>query len=632
MGSGIFGIALSGLNAAQSGLVTTGHNIANASTPGYHRQRIEQASSIPQPTGNGFFGTGVDVSTVRRIYSDFLDTQVVQAQGRLSYLEGYQAQIAQIDNLLADQNAGLTPAIQGFFDAVHDVAADPSSVASRQAMLSGAQSLVGRFRTLDERFTEMQSAVNSQVRDAVTAVNGLASQIATLNQRILESESGGGRTHAANDLLDQRDAVIAQLNELAGTTTISQTDGTVNVMIGSGQNLVVGSRVMTLAAVPSPEDAERLEVGYNVGGSVAIISESLSGGRLGGVLAFRRDTLEPTMNSVGRIAIALADSFNDQHRLGQDLTGALGGDFFTVPGATVFGKTTNAGSGIVAATLADPALLTGSDYRVSYGAGGYTVVRLADGNVQTFAALPQTVDGVTLALTSGTPVAGDSFLVRPTRAGARAIALELTSAADIAAAAPMRTASGAGNTGTGAISAGVVNGPPPPSVNLQQTVTIQFTGPGTFNVTGTGTGNPTGVAYTAGAPITFNGWTVNITGAPRAGDTFTVGANVSGVSDNRNALLLAGLQTRSTIGNGSATYQSAYSQTVASIGARARELNVSVAAQTSLVQQTEATQQGLSGVNLDEEAANLIRYQQAYQASGKMIEIASRLFESLLAI
>jgi flagellar hook-associated protein 1 FlgK len=202
----------------------------------------------------------------------------------------------------------------------------------------------------------------------------------------------------------------------------------------------------------------------------------------------------------------------------------------------------------------------------------------------------------------------------------------------VAAAAPIRASAAAVNTGDGKITAGSVNAPPPPNANLQNAVTITFTSATTFDVTGTGTGNPTGVAYTSNGNITYNGWTVQITGTPAAGDVFTIGPNTAGVADNRNALLLAGLQTVNTVANGTANYQSAYSLIVSSIGNRANDIKVQSTAQTALVQQTTAAQQSLSGVNLDEEAANLIRFQQAYQANGKVIQIASTLFNTILGI
>jgi flagellar hook-associated protein 1 FlgK len=628
MGNGIFGIGISGLAAAQAGLVTTGHNIANANTEGYHRQRIESSTAIPLRTGSGFFGQGVQVDTVMRVYSQFLDTQVAQSQAQASYHSTLNAQLTQVDNLLADTNAGLSPALQDFFTALHDVAASPASVPSRQSLLSSGSALAARFNSLNARLDEIRSGVNSQISATVTEVNSYAQQIASLNQRILIARQNP--MQLPNDLLDQRGALVEKLNALVGTNVVGQSDGTINVFIGNGQNLVIGQQVMKLTTVQALDDPQRLEIGFVVGSTTGRLDSSLlQSGSLGGLLEFRAKALDPAQNALGRVAIGIAQSFNDQHRLGQGLDGSLGGDFFSVPAPGVTAKTNNTGTLAVSATIDNIAGLTTSDYRLAWTGANYTLTRLSDNTVTTYATLPQTVDGITIS-GAGAPAVGDSFLIQPTRNAARSFALAISEPLAVAAAAPIRTGAAGGNTGTGTISAGTVNPPAPPDVNLQQPVTITFTSPTTFDVTGTGTGNPVGVAYTPGANITYNGWTLQISGSPAAGDVFTVAANSGGVSDGRNALLLADLQTRSTLAGGTTSYQGAYSQIVSAVGNQTRESEVSAKAQDSLVSEARQAQQALSGVNLDEEAANLLRYQQAYQASGKMLQIASSLFQDIL--
>lgn len=630
MGSSVFNIGLTGLNAAQVNLATTGHNIANASTPNYHRQSVVLQASFPNITGDGVFGTGVDVNTIKRAYSEFLDSQVSSASGRLAYLASYSAQITQMDNLLADPNSGLTPALSEFFNTVSDVSADPDATATRQGMLSGAATLTSRFHALEQRMSGMYAAANSQIKDMVTSINGLAKEIASLNHSIIVAEAGGG-PHSANDLRDQRDDIIAQLNKLTGTSTALQADGSVNVMIGSGQNLVIGDVQLSLETSISKDDARRLDVGYAGIGGTSIVTPSLKGGELGAVLAFQRNELDPALASLGRIAAVLAYEFNEQHRLGQDLAGQPGGDFFTIDAPAVLARANNAGTASMSASVVDASALTTSDYRITYSAGSYTITRLSDLTSNSYATLPQTVDGVRVTLAAGVPANGDSFLVQPTRGGARSIAVALVDGAQIAAAAPIRTGPGVNNSGQAVIDGGRVNGPPPTNANLQQPVTITFTSASAYSVSGTGTGNPSGVAYTSGNPISYNGWTVAISGTPKVGDTFTVTPNTGGISDGRNVSLLAGLQTASGVG-GTASYQGAYSTIVAGVGSKTREVKVATAAQETLVEQSETAQQSFSGVNLDEEAANLIRYQQMYQANAKAIEIASKLFDSLLAL
>lgn len=641
MGSSVFNIGVSGLAAAQAGLLTTGHNISNASTPGFNRQQIVQSTNTPQFTGAGYFGQGTNVTTVQRVYNQFLASQTLSAQTRLSELNAYADQIRQVDGLLADPSAGLSTALNDFFRGVHEVAANPASIPARQSMLSMAQALVGRFQSVDSRLNEIRDGVDTQLASTVADINSYTTQIAALNQRIILAQAAGPG-QPANDLLDQRDQLIAQLNQQVRVTTLTESDGSLSVFVGNGQAVVVGAQSYGLATMQSGEDASRMTVGITLasGGTAALPEAMLSGGTLGGLLAFRRESLDTAQNALGRIALGLAETFNAQHRLGQDLTGALGGNFFTAPVPQVLTPNNPANPapitapGTVSVAVGSASALTASDYRLTYNGGGnYTLLRLSDNTtLVNNAALPATVDGLAISV-AGEPGNGASFLIQPTRAAAHDIAVALTDARSIAAAAPIRTAASNGNSGTGAISAGSVNAPPPVNANLTQTVTITFNNPPTtFDVAGTGTGNPAGVAYTAGGSISYNGWTVQIGGTPAAGDVFTISANSAGVADNRNALLLAGLQTGKTLAGGTASYQSAYAQIVSDVGNKAREIQVTATAQESVVKQAEEAQQSLSGVNLDEEAANLLRYQQAYQASGKMIEIADKLFNTLLEL
>ena len=630
MASSLYGIGLSALNAAQLGLATAGHNISNANTAGYSRQRTEQAAATPLFSGSGYLGQGTQVVSISRIYSQFVSNQALEARTQNAAANAYHGAISQLDNLLADTNAGLSPSLQDFFSSVQNLADTPSDPVARAALVSSGQSLVARFHTLDQRLSDVANSVNTQITGSVGEINSAARQIADLNQRILIAQGASG-SQAPNDLLDQRDHLVAQLNEQVRGTVVRDTDGSYNVFIGSGQALVIGSQSYRLSAVNDPSDPNRLTLALSSPGNNILLQEaSLGGGALGGVLQFRNESLEAARNQLGRVALALAGEFNDQQRLGQDLNGSLGTAFFTLPPAQVIANSNNTGSALIAGTIANAGALTTSDYRLGYDGSNYTLTRLADGVQQTFASLPQTVDGFTLTLASGSAAAGDQYLIHPTAAGAGGINTAFTDPSRLAAAAPIRTAAGASNAGTATISAGSVNGPPPTNVNLQQPVTITFTGSGTFNVTGTGTGNPSGVAFTAGATISYNGWSLTLSGAPQAGDTFTIGPNTGGSADNRNALLLAALQTGKHVGNGTATFQSAYGQLVANVGIKTQDAESTRAAQEVLLTQATTLEQSISGVNLDEEAANLLRYQQAYQAAGKVMQIADTLFKTLL--
>lgn len=639
---GLFNVGVSGLNAAQAGILTASHNISNASTPGYSRQQILQATNVPMVTGTGFQGQGTHIQTISRIYDAFLGRQVLSAEASATEMDSYLAQIEQIDNILGDSSAGLSPALTAFFKGVQDVAANPSSVPGRQSMLSAAQALVARFQSLDQRLSEIREGTNQQIIVQIGQINALTSQLADVNQRIIVAQTIGGN-QPPNDLLDQRDLMIQELNKLVRVSTVTQSDGSFSVFMGNGQPLVVGTQAYQLRAVQAPDDPERTTVAIvGVGGTALILPESqVSGGSLGGLVSFRSQTLDAAQNAIGRIALTLAQNFNDQNKLGQDLTGALGQNLFTVSTPTVRSSSLNTGTGVATAGIDTSTVdrLTSSDYRLVFNGGvNYTLTRLSDNAVLVNGApLPASVDGIAIAV-GGAPVAGDSFLIQPTRRGARDIAVAFSDPRQIAAAAPMRTATALANTGTASISSGTVNAPPPTNANLQQTVTITFTGTATFNVTGIGVGLPAlGVAYTTGTDISYNGWTMQISGSPAVGDVFTVSANAGGVADNRNAMLMGTLQTRATmIGSSTssptASYQSAYSQLVGFVGSKTNEVQAIAAAQQGLLDHATQALQSTSGVNLDEEAANLLRYQQAYQASAKVLEIASRVFDEILAL
>ncbi len=648
MSSGIIGVGITGIRAAQVGLLTTEHNITNASTPGFSRQRIIQSTTPPVATGAGFIGQGTIVTQIERLYSQSLVNQVNTAQTNVSELDAYYTEIKQIDNLLADENSGLSPALQDFFRGVQSVASNPSLLAARQSMISSAEALVSRFRSVENRLSELYDGVNTEIRSTVETINSYAQQIAELNQRIVLAQAGNNQQ--PNDLLDQRDYLVAELNKLVEVKARVDSDGSYSVFYGNGQQLVVGATVSKLVVQASYSDITRMVVGVQAAGSVQELPENLmTGGSLAGLLSFRSETLDKSSNDIGRLAATLTLTFNAQHALGQDLLGqALGegsfaANFFTVSQPQVVANTLNASAATVSASFASPTAATGggfytnlsnSDYRLTYNGANYTLTRLSDNQSwsnATIAGLSAAVspsEGFTLS-SAGVMAAGDSFTLMPTRFAARNIALNSAVAADprlIAAATPVRTTTGSTNSGSGMVTAGTVAtgyalGALP--------VTITYNS-GTNQLTGF-PGGP--VAYNpAGTTVTFNGISLQITGTPANNDTFVVARNAAGVADNRNALALGKLQTQSTVAGGTANYQDAYARLVSDVGNKTREIQVTGAAQSALLKQSQDARESLSGVNLDEEAANLLRYQQAYQASAKMLDIGSKLFDVILSI
>lgn len=650
--SNLLSIGKTGLLAAQVGLSTTGHNIANANVPGYSRQVAIQSTTPGQDIGVGFIGTGTEVAQIKRHYDDFLNSQVRGAETTQASLTSYYSQISQIDNMLADTTSGLSPALQDFFKGVQDASSNPASAASRQAMLSTASSLASRFQGISARLNEIGTGVNSQISTTVTQINSYASKLAELNHSIAALSTDP--SIAPNDLLDQRDQVLTELNKLVKTNVTPGENHTINVSIGTGQPLVVNNRNFELAAIPSPTDVNRLEVGYSTAGQTIPLPESvLTGGALGGLLEFRSNALDHAQNALGQIAAGLAVSFNAQHKLGQDQNGAAGVDFFGPINAQVGRNSLNSpgSTAVVTAVVSDAGALTSSDYSVDYDGANFTVTRQSDGKKTTInpfpQAVPQTIDGVDYTI-SGAPVTNDNFLVRPTVNAAADFQVLQKDPAKLALAAPISTAAPLTNTGNGKITPGSVDaGYLAPGNALAAPVTLlydkasnSFSGfPPAQDVTVTVNGVPTvypagtpSIPYTDGAAISFGGINLSISGTPGDTDTFTVGPNTSGVGDSRNGVLLGALQTKNVLNNGNANFQTGYAQMVNFIGNKTREAQIGGLAADAAVQQAQNSQQAVSGVNLDEEAANLLRYQQAYQASGKVMQIASQMFDVLVSL
>ena len=628
----IFNIGVSALLSSQRMLGTIGHNIANANTPGYSRQRVEFEARPPQILGNFFVGKGVNIADVSRLADQFLINQVRTGTTNHSQSAAFLEFSSQLNNLLADAQAGLSPGLNEFFNGLQDLGNHPSSVPTRQTLLSQAQTLVARFHEQFARMDEIALAVNDRIEIDVDHINELAQSIADINRAIAQT-SGQAATGAANDLLDRRDQLLEELSGMVGVQTFEQDDGAINVTIGNGQVLVVGGTAMNLVAVNNPFDASRKEVAYDTGAGPSIISAQIGNGELGALLNFRDDLLDPTRNALGRMGVTLAQIFNAQHREGMDLTGALGGDFFSIPAPAVNANSGNTGTGTVVAAF-DPATvgnLTISDYTLTFSAGNFSITRLSDNTTTLLGgAGSYTIDGMTLTL-GGVPVAGDSWRIQPTRQVPRDIGLLITDARNVAAANPLRSRSQLANLGDARVTAPDVTNAA--NANLLDTVTITFDDPPTtFDVvdTTTATTLASNVAYTSGMTVSFNGWSVQLTGAARAGDQLVVEYNAGGVGDNTNARLLAALQAARVLDGGTANLQDAYGSLIGEVGAQTHQAEVNESALKALLEHAVNSREEVSGVNLDEEAADLLKFQQVYQAAARVVASANQVFEELL--
>ena len=586
----ILGVGQTGLAAAQVGIQTTGHNITNASTAGYNRQVVVQTSGGGEQTGAGFLGQGTNVASIQRVFDAFTASRVNTSQSSKAALDIYNGQITQIDNLFADPSTGLSPSLQDFFGNLQGLAANPSGAAQRQTFLSSAQSLSSRFKSLDGQLAQISEGLNQQISGSVTNINSYAQQIAKLNDSI-EKATANGSGAVPNDLLDQRDQVVAQLSKEVKVTVSDQAGSGYSVSIGNGQPVVVGTTTFTLKTIPSLTDQSRLQVGYQSGATLTRIPESaISGGNLGGLFDFRANSLDGARNELGRVAAGFASQVNDQSRLGIDLNGKPGKDIFNVAAPLTTPSSANTGTSTLTAAISDATALTASDYRVAYDGTNYQITRLKDNTVFTNVTLPNTLDGLTFTATPGAAV-GDNFLVRPTVNAASAINLLLTDKSEIAAAAPIVTAAGATvpstNAGNGQISAGSVDAS---YVPLAATVTLTYNA-GT-PATPTTPATPATLSssspafsqnYVSGQPITFNGITFSITGAPVSGDKFTIAPNISGVGDGRNAVALAALQTAKIFDGKSNTFAGAFGLLVSNVGNKTHEVAVNAAAEAKQI-------------------------------------------------
>jgi len=659
MAGDLLGIGVSALLANQRVLNTIGHNIANVNTEGYTRQRVDLATRIPTPAANGFIGNGVNVIGVDRVYNQFVVDQVRRNVSAESELAAFADLTRQIDDLLGDPEVGLAPSLQSFFNSLEGLANDPASAPARQVALSEAESLVNRFEYMDSRLSDIQSQVNGQMRSAVAEMNTIASAIAKLNEDI-ELAEGLASGQPANDLRDQRDLLVKQLAEHTSVNVVEQDNGAYNVFIGSGQSLVVGNQAFQLQTRTNALDPTTTDVwlGNASGGGQVNVTANLTGGAIGGLLAIQDEVLTPAQNTLGRVAVSVSVAMNEQHQLGMDLNNSLGGLFFAdLTQQQALASSTNdaATDYVLTSTVTDVGRLSTSDYRIDYDAGTYTVRRLSD-NVVVGSGVGPNID---LTSTEGFAISGvgtsisngDSFILRPTNSAARDLEVVVGGIDRIAAAAPVRVGEataangGALNTGTGVIGSVEVLD----TTNAAFTATpgqltppllISFTGPNSYEIINadtsavldTGTYDPAvgeDLFPSENAALDF-GYRARITGNPAAGDQFVIEYNSDGSGDNRNALLLAGLRDEPVMENGTASFQDSYAQFVADVGTRSRQTEINLQATSTLRQQAESAHESVSGVNLDEEAAKLIKFQQAYQASAQVISVTSGLFQSLL--
>jgi flagellar hook-associated protein 1 FlgK len=621
----ILNIGLSALLGQQRALTTTSNNIANASTPGYSRQRVELSERASERIGPGFVGTGVDVAAVRRLTDDILADQLRSAAAGFHRTDAFASLASSLDDLLAGTETGLTATMQSFANALQDVSNDPSSTSSRAALLSEARNLVARFDAMDQRLGEIALESRTRMTAAADRITSLGSDLAEINRQLIAAGTASGLP-APSELLDQRDRLLEELAGLVQVQATQQRDGTTSVFVGTGQVLVLGGVSAELAVTAGNADPLQPRVVIRGFGPDVDVTSFVTGGELGGIVDFHREMLAPARSELGRIAVGLVTTVNAVHRNGMDAEGQLGGDFFAIDAPQAFSSSGNTGSGSVAVTITGVAALEPTNYRLTFDGAAYTLQRVDNGAVVPItgsgtALDPFVADGLSLVV-SGTPAASDQFFLKPLEHVAGSVRLVVARTADVAAAAPTRTSTALGNTGTASISSGEVIDVTNPS--LLATSTIAFVNATTYTINGAGA-----FAYTPGANIDVNGTRVQITGTPAAGDQFVIQANVGGTGDNRNLQALID-RFHSSVFDGDVSLQDATAGLITNVGARTAEVTNQRDVQRLVFEQNRDRLESVRGVNLDEEAADMLRFEQLYQAAARIMQVSDNLFQTLL--
>lgn len=850
----IFNTAVSGLVAYRTAITTTSNNITNVNTEGYSRQRVQLETRPGENTPVGTIGTGVDVSAVERLFNQFDNVLINQYQSSFNRLETLGSLSSRIDDVIADPNSNLTSAMDLFFASVNDVTNDPTSISPRQVMLGQAEVFTERFHFLSQQMNQLDQEVDQRLSFSINDINAIATNIANLNDSIVRSSSLSNTP--PSDLLDRRDLLLKELSGKVSVNAVEQANGAVNVFVGTGQLLVASGSTFKLEVGKDQLQPDRFSVYLNSGFSTADISRNLTGGEVGGLLDFRQNILDPALNRLGRIAIAISSTVNDLHRAGLDLNGNVGKEFFnfgsqspqitnntaagnllvevgdssalassgyrleyhddgvnpanydiyklsdnsvqnflataapfvvdgltfTPSGALVDGESfvvqagpplaqvlphaDNSATGDLEVQINDISALTASDYLVTFDFGRYTVTRLSDNvDVTPAGSPPLQVDGMLIVPTG--VVDGDSFYVRPTRNASLEIDVNVKNPNEIAMAYPYRVDSSINNIGdvdiqlsnidasqldflnrsatlTGGVAIAPFDFSAAPAnfdltidgvtrsvtVNLDATTDLNGDGPvdeldvvfavqaaidtafstagdpsatvgidaatlglnittdssgqnsglavsnsdataiaqlGIAGLTATGdtftanvvfkdavlpatgivfdvldaAGNPltdnTGavlsdVSYSPGIEITVGAWTARLTGSPVAEDRVSLTKNDDATQDNRNAIDLSLLESGSFLDAGTSTFSQAYGAMIAEVGTQTAQVNINRDAESVLLDNAIGKREEVSGVNLDEEAADLIRYQQAYTAITRVIQTAQAIFQSIIDV
>lgn len=623
--AGLIGIGQSALSAAYAQLQTTGHNIANVNTPGYVRQEVILESAGGMYSGAGFIGRGVNVADVARRYDQFIAREVTTGTALAAGDAARSNALGRLDSLLADTDTGLGVAMDDLRAALGDLVNRPDDASAREVVIRRAAALAEQFRATATQLQQLGSDADLRIGETVNQVNGKLEAIANLNQQIASTQGTGKQP---SDLLDQRDKLIDEVAGSLQLTRMTQADGSVNLYSAAGHALVLGRSASSLVTQADPLDAGKLQVAFQVSGTRIPAGASMLGtGELAGLLRFRDQDLAGAQAKVGQIAAAVAGAYNLQQAVGLDAQGNPGAALFGPQTAQAVAAAGNNGNIVLDVAIADPSRLRATDYRLSFDGSAYRLESLGDGSVTTLAGLPATVDGLEITVASGAMTIGDRVTIKGATQFAAQMSLGLADGRGLATGLAASVELGATNTGSLGVDAFAQSAP---DANAAQPVTITFTSATTFDVSGAGTGNPTGLTYTPGGTIGYNGWTLALRGTPAAGDVVVLAPTTDAGVDNRNARAMVALGDQPLVDG--ASFTGAFASLIADVGSRTLQGQAAAQSSGALLSNARASFAAESGVNLDEEAARLLQYQQAYQAAARVIATANAMFDSVLSI
>lgn len=654
----LMNVGVSALNANQQALTTVGHNIANVNTPGYSRQTVYTNALHGQNMGNGFIGKGVQVATVMRNYSALLNRQSNAANAihaaDTSRLQG----LMQMQDVFEGGDGSLGAAVTNMMNAFVDVQAAPSDATGRNVVLTRMSELAARFHAASNMLEEQDYSTAQQLRNNALLVNDKASQVARLNNEISRALATG---HQPNDLLDARDQVIREINQYVQTTQVAADDGSISLFVGGSQALVLGINSGQLSVEETKEypGSQRMALYFSQPGGqqLELTAAMVGGGEIAGLLKFRNEDLAEGRNLLGRLAMTIGHELNLQNQRGLTLNGQQGGALFSLPTtSTGYGNITgysNIGPGAATTQVMDASQLKPSEYRLIFEGSPLTPVltRMSDGKVFNATSTPPLnmgnlatgfdADGLRFivpAATLAAAVSGNSMLFKPFSTAASEIEALVHNPDELAAASALTANINKNNTGKlqlTQLGANDFTGIPA----AQDPVRLTFDGAGqvTYQIydhlSSTWSAASAPMDYTPGQPITINGWSITLTGTPAAGDTVDV-ANALDFGEAfrlnaGNAGAFLDMRDKKVFDEGT-TLSDGFSAAMAVVGTRTQSVQLAEKLSSTVAKNLEMDRTAVSGVNLDEEAARLLQYQQAYQASSKVIQIAQSLFDSVL--